>query len=268
MDKNQENIELDLKHIFLTLRFRIWVVILAGIVCAAAAFFYAYFFVAPTYTSSVTIYVNNTYVDNQIISPSQLNAAQDLADTYMVILKSRSVLGKVADQTNLGYSSDKLNAMISAHAINETEVFSVRVTCTDYKHAAIIANAIADVLPVKIAEVVEGSSVKVVDYAEENPSPVGPSYSKYVILGATIGALLSAILVILVDINDTTISSEEYLPSVYPKVPLLAVISEFDEGKANYHKGYRGYYQSDKKKEVKPEMPVRSAAKNGGGEKQ
>ena len=44
MDKNQENIELDLKHIFLTLRFRIWVVILAGIVCAAAAFFYAYFF--------------------------------------------------------------------------------------------------------------------------------------------------------------------------------------------------------------------------------
>lgn len=269
MEKNKDNIEIDLKRILLALWSRAWIVILAGVICAAAAFSYAYFLIAPTYASSVTIYVNNTYVDNQGFSSSQLTAAQDLADTYMVILKSRSVLDKVAEQTNLGYTTKGLSAMISAHAINETEVFAVEVTCADYKHAAVIANAIADVLPGRIAEVVEGSSVKVVDYAVENPSPVGPSYNKYVILGAAIGFLLSAMVVILADIMDTTITSEEYLSSVYPKTPLLAVISGPGSGKAGYRKGYRGYYrgyyQSHKKKE---EVPAQEAAQNGGGEKQ
>ena len=268
MDKKKENIEIDLKRIFLALWSRAWIVILAGIVCAAVAFSYAYFLITPTYASSVTIYVNNTYVYNtQGFSSSQLTAAQDLADTYMVILKSRSVLNKVAEKTNLGYSGKALSGMISAHAINETEVFEVEVTCTDYKHAAAIANAIADVLPDKISEVVEGSSVKVVDYAEENQGAVGPSYKKYVVLGAAVGILLSAVVVILVDITDTTIVSEEYLSNVYPKTPLLAVISGTGNSKSGYRKGYRGYYrgyyQTTKKKQG---ASASKASQNSGGE--
>ena len=275
MDKNKENIEIDLKRILWALWSRAWIVILAGIVCAAAAFSYAYFLITPSYASSVTIYVNNTYVDNtQGFSSSQLTAAQDLADTYMVILKSRSVLDKVAEQTNLGYSGKTLEKMIEAHAINETEVFEVEVTCTNYKHAAVIANAIADVLPGRIAEVVEGSSVKVVDYAEENPTPVGPSYKKFVVLGAAVGILLSAVAVILMDVTDTTIVSEEYLSNVYPKTPLLAVISGPGNGKSGYRKGYyrgyyRGYYQTTRKKEEtadKPETSAEEESQKSGGE--
>ena len=274
MDKNKENIEIDLKRILWALWSRAWIVILAGIICAAAAFSYAYFLITPTYASSVTIYVNNTYLDNnQGFSSSQLTAAQDLADTYMVILKSRSVLDKVAEQTNLGYSGKALGTMISAHAINETEVFEVEVTCTDYKHAAVIANAIADVLPGRIAEVVEGSSVKVVDYAEENPVAVGPSYKKFAVLGAAVGILLSAVVVILMDVTDTTIVSEEYLSNVYPKTPLLAVISGPGNGKSGYRKGYRGYYrgyyQTTKNRDKtadKPETSAEEASQECGGE--
>lgn len=273
MDKNKENIEIDLKRIFLALWSRAWIVILAGIVCAAAAFSYAFFLITPTYASNVSIYVNNTYVDTQGFSSSQLTAAQDLADTYMVILESRSVLDKVAEQTNLGYSGKTLGKMIEAHAINETEVFEVEVTCTNYKHAAQIANAIADVLPDRIAEVVQGSSVKVVDYAEENPVAVGPSYNKYVVLGAVIGILLSAVVVILMDVTDTTIVSEEYLSNVYPKTPLLAVISGTGGSKSGYRKGYRGYYRgyyqatkSKEEKTYKTEASAEEASQVGGGE--
>lgn len=275
MDNNKENLEIDLKRAFLALWSRAWIVILAGIIFAVAMFSYAYFLITPTYASSVTIYVNNTYVGNsQGISSSQLSAAQHLADTYMVILKSRGVLDKVAEQTGLGYSAKQLDGMITAQAINETEVFEVKVTCTDYKHAAEIANAIADVLPGRIAEVVEGSSVKVVDYAEENGVAVGPSYKKYVLLGAVVGILLSAVVVILLDITDTTIVSEEYLSSEYPKTPLLAVISGTGNTRSGYRKGYRGYYrgyyQTIKQKEEivdKAEAPTQEASQNSGGEK-
>ena len=275
MDRNKDNIEIDLKRVFLALWAQAWIVVLAGIVCAAAAFSYAYFMITPTYTSNVSIYVNNTYVDNnKVISSSELSAAQHLADTYMVILKSRSVLDKVAEKTALGYSGNTLKQMISAHAIDETEVFAVDVTCTDYKHAAIIANAIADVLPGRIAEVVEGSSVKVVDHAVENPSPVGPSYKKYMVLGAAIGILLSAGAVILADITNTTIVSEEYLTSVYPKIPLLTVVSGTGNLKSGYRKSrrgyYRGYYQTSKKKEDysdKANASTQETVQNSGGEK-
>lgn len=256
MDKNKGNIEIDLKRCLLSLWSRAWIVVLAGIIFATAAFSYAYFMVEPTYSSSVKIYVNNKYTESEGFSSSQLTAAQNLANTYMVILESRSVLDKVAEQTGLGYSSAALNKMITAHAINETEVFEVVVTCTDYHDAAAIANAVLDVLPSRIKEVVLGSDVKVVDVAEENPNPVGPSYQKYVILGAAVGVLLSAALIILADVTDTTINSEEYLNHTYPDYPLLAVIPGANNPKSGYYKGYhRGYYQTrPTKKPVQAEV--------------
>ena len=48
--------------------------------------------------------------------------------------------------------------MVKASTVNSTEVFEVVVKCTDYKHAAIIANAIADVLPDDGAGSIKGDS--------------------------------------------------------------------------------------------------------------
>ncbi len=252
MENNEGKIEFDLKRCLFALWSQAWIVILAGVIVATAAFSYAYFTIAPTYSSSVKVYVNNKFTEAEGYSPSQLTAAKNLADTYMVILKSRSVLDKIAEKTDLGYSSSALSKMITAYSINDTEVFAVVVTSTNYKHAAAIANTVLEVLPDRISEVVEGSSVQVVDYAEENPNPVGPSYQKYGVMGAAVGVILSAALIVLLDITDTTINTEEYLNHVYPQYPLLAIIPGANNGKSGYYKGYkgyyRGYYQSEPKK--------------------
>lgn len=42
------------------------------------------------------------------------------------------------------------------------------------EHAYIIANAIADTAPIKATEIMDGSSVKVIDYAEQ---PLRPFFS-------------------------------------------------------------------------------------------
>lgn len=251
MEKNMENIEFNLKQALLALWSRAWIVVLAGVILAAATFSYAYFMIAPTYSSSVKIYVNNKFAESEGYSPSQLTAAKNLADTYMVILKSRSVLDKVSERTGLDYSSGALSQMITAHSINDTEVFEVVVTCTDYKHAAAIASAVVEVLPARISEVVDGSSVQVVDDVVENPNPVGPSYQKYAMLGAALGVFLSAALIIWVDLADMTITSVDYLTQTYSQYPLLAIIPGTDNPKPNYHRGYyRGYYQSEPKKKA------------------
>lgn len=247
MDKliNQDAIEIDLQQLLSILWRKAWLLILVSALAAALAFGYAWFFVTPTYAASAQLYVNNNYVDSPGFSSSQIEAAQNLADTYMVILESRNVLEEVREHTKLDYTYRQLKGMISAAAVNDTEVFEVKVTCDDYQHAAIIANGITAVLPDKIAAVVEGSSVRVVDYATENPNPVGPNYRSYLSMGAVVGFSLCLVVILVLEIMNTTIHSEEYLTQTYQNLPLLTVIPGAESKKSKY---YRGYYATPSKR--------------------
>ena len=245
--ERSQNIEIDLKHLAGVVLRRAWIIILVGILLGAIAFGYAHFFVTPTYSSHTKLYVNNTYeTSSGVYSPAQLVAAQYLAETYMVILESRSVLEQVQQRTGLNYSQAQLKNMISAAAVNETEVFQVTVTCTNYEHAAIIAAVITEVLPDAISAVVDGSSVRVVERAIENPNPVGPNYQRYAMAGGLVGVILTVAIVVLLELLNKSIDSEEYLSRVYSDVPLLAVIPG-DIGKNSGYKNYSGYYASAKR---------------------
>lgn len=235
--------EIDLRRILAALMNSIWIVVLVGAVFAAACFSYAYFFIAPTYSANVKMYVNNSFNDDPGISSSQISAAQNLAHTYMTILVSRNVLDDVAEQSGLPYTYGQIREMIDSQSLNGTEVFQVKVTCSNYKHAAIIANAIADVLPDKVEQIVDGTSVRVVDRAVESSSRIGPDYVRYGLMGAIAGIALTVMIVVVVDITDTTIVSEDYLTHVYSKTPLLVVIPDTETAKSSYYKGYRGYYK-------------------------
>ena len=243
-NKQSEFLEIDLRQIFLALWSRAWLIILVGVLIAALALSYAMFFVTPTYAASIQLYVNNNY-ESPGFSSSQLVAAQSLADTYMVILESRAVLDKVAKQTNLGYNYGQLKNMVSAASVNDTEIFMVSVVSTNYKHSTQIANTIAEILPNQISAVVYGSTVSVVDYAVENPKPVGPDYGNYMIMGALLGAFFTAAIVVLLEMQNTAIYSEEYLAQVYSEVPLLAVVPGAESSKSAY---YKGYYEAQKKR--------------------
>jgi capsular polysaccharide biosynthesis protein len=179
------------------------------------------------------------------------------------------VLDVVSQKTGGVYSYAQLRSMVSAAAINETEVFQVTVTGIDYRDAAMIANHIADVLPEKITAIVEGSSVRVVDYAVENPNPVGPNYKKYALLGIVAGFALSVAAIVLADVMDTTIKSEEYLIQAYGKVPLLAVIPGAESSGGYGKKGYRyykhGYYETEQKRQERKARQKKANDQPNGG---
>lgn len=254
-NENREVFEINLKRIFQVLWKRAWMVLLAGVLVGAVCVSYSWFFITPTYSAKAQMYVNNNYVGSPGFSQSQIAAAQSLADTYMVFMQSHSVLDKVVEETGLGYTYGQIRSMLSATTVNETEVFEIRVTCTNYKHAEIIANKIAEVLPDIISGVVVGSSVRVLDWAVENPNPVGPNHQKYLMIGFFLGAVLCALIVVVLDVLDTSITSEEYLQQAYPNIPLLAVVPIGDSDRNNHSKGY---YES---------VPKRGRVQNGGNAK-
>ena len=243
---------IDLMEIFSLLVRRLWLITLSALLFGAAAFGYTFFLIEPEYQASTLLYVNNSDISvgssTFSITASDLTAAQRLVSTYVVILKSRTVLNEVIEKADVDYTYSQLNEMISAGAVNSTEVLRIVVTCTSPTDAERIANTIAEVLPERIPEIVNGSDVRIVDYAVIPSVRSSPSYTKNTAIGIVIGAVISIIGVLLAYLLDENIHSEDYLTQSYPDIPLLAVIPEMGSARQSgrYGYGYRyGYRRND-----------------------
>lgn len=238
----------DLAHIVKVVWKRIWVVAVVSVLVAALGFSLAAFVITPTYSSSIMLYVNNSSFNvgdlGFSISSSELTAAQSLAKTYTVLLKNRTTLNRLIDETGVEYTWEDLYDMIESAPVNETEVMRVTVTCTDPNEAKTIANGIAKVLPQRISEIVEGASMEVVDSAIADMEKVAPSITMYTIVGFILGALLSVAVLIVTALMDNTVHDDEYVIKTY-QYPILAKIPDLlDSGTKKY--GY--YYKKDSNK--------------------
>ena len=195
MEKTEKNVKdyyvIDLAYIAKVVLEKIWLVLIASMVLAVIGFCVSAFVIAPTYSSSVMLYVNNSsFTMGDLgfsISSSELTAAQSLAKTYTVLLKNRTTLERLIDETGVDYTWEDIYDMIESAPVNETEVMQVTVTCKDPYEAEKIANGIAVVLPQRVAEIVEGASMEVVDSAIADPEKVAPSISMYTAVGFVVG---------------------------------------------------------------------------------
>lgn len=153
--ENNDEIEIDLLEVAGELWRHFWVIVLSMIVFGAAAFSCANFLITPLYHSEAKVYVNNSNlsVGSTAISLTDLNAAQSLVDTYIVILKSRPTLEDVIEKANVSYTYEQLESMISAVSVDGTEVFSIVVEDADPEEACMLANTIVEVLPDRISEI-------------------------------------------------------------------------------------------------------------------
>lgn len=244
-DKNKEYYTIDLMHIFSTIWKKIWVIGICCVIGAVIGFSYATFFISPTYSSDIMLYVNNSSLSvggaSFSISSSEITAAQSLVKTYSVMLKNRTTLEAVIEKSGVNYSWNELDKMITSEAVNETEVLRVKVTCGDPYDAAKIANCIAEVLPKRISEIIEGSSMAVVDSAVVNLNKIAPSITKYTAVGGVLGAVASLIVVVIMAISDDTIHDEDYILHNY-KYPILAKVPDLHSADS---KGYTYYKRSN-----------------------
>lgn len=228
VDKNSgEFYTIDLMHIAKILWKRVWIIIVSALLCATIGFSVAAFAIAPKYSSSVMLYVNNSSLSlgntSLSISPSELTAAQSLAKTYIVILKNRTSLNQVIEKSGVSYTYEELDGMITASTVNETEVLQITVTSTDPYEAAKIVNCIAEVLPQRISEIIEGSSMEVVDAGVAQNNKVSPSITKYTAIGFILGAVISVFALVVLAMLDDTVHDEDYVLKNY-KYPILAKV--------------------------------------------
>lgn len=250
-----EETGIDLQRVVSAILQRVWMVIFASVAGAVLAFLITYFMITPQYKASAMFYVNNNSFsvgDTALsISSSDLVTSRGLVDSYVVILKTRETLNDVIDYADSNLSYSQLRGMISAEAVNETEIFEISVTSTDPNEAEQLANAIAYILPKRIGNIIEGTSAKVVDAAVVPSRPSSPSYTKNTLLGFLLGLVMTVALIVLQEVLDITIRSEEDVNQVCNH-PILAAVPDMSAPSkgGSYYYGY-GSRRDDKSKRTK-----------------
>lgn len=227
---NNDESVINLVELFEVLWSRAFILIVVTVLAGAAAFGGTYAFITPKYQSSVTMFVNTSSlsVGSSKIDITELNNSKRVSQTYAVILKSRTTLQAVIDQLGLKYNYKTLGSMITTGNVDDTEVFRITVTSSNPDEAAVIANGIVDVLPNRINTIMEGSSVRVIDTAIVDSNMVSPDYRKNTMLGALLGFVLAAGIIIMRYMLDTTIHSDDYILRQYANIPLLTVVPLVD----------------------------------------
>ncbi len=231
--------EIDLVEIIGALLKHWWVLLLTMCIGIGLMFLYTRYIVVPEYQSSVSFYVNNGQRSEDKISTSDISASQSLVDTYIVILKYGTTLDAVREDTNISYSASELSRKIKCAAINDTEVFQVTVSDPSPEQAATIARSIEKILPDKVSEVIEGSTVRIVRKPTVPTNPSSPNLVKNLLLGGIAGLVLGCIYVALRFILDDRIqNAAKMLKETYP-YPVLAAIPELSaESKGYYSNSY------------------------------
>ena len=242
MKKKQEE-EIDLLKLAKVLWRRIWIILLCAMILGAAGYYWTYRKMYTTYQSSAMLYVNNNSVSlgsaKLSITSGDIKAVNNLMETYSVILTARNTLNEIIQETGIPFTYEQLKQMITTETVGDTAIFKITVTSSDPELSAHLANSILEVLPNKISTVVEGSSAQIVDYAVTGTPVVNGNPVKTAAIGALIGVVLSAGVIIFLSLIDTKVRSEEYLLEAFRDIPILTSVPDLNEsGKGGYY-GYR-----------------------------
>ncbi len=226
---------------------KIWALICAAIVCAAATFSYCYFVATPRYTATASVMVTNgAVIDNNAgyekVQGTDISASLALSNTVVDLLKTPNIYKNLSDKISNKYSYQQLRGMISAERKDEeTLIINVSATTTDPGESIRVVNSYASLVPEYINKFIPYSNVLVAAEAD-SARKAFPSTARATILAALVGAIVIYVaLFIAEDLNKTVDSSDEFV-DIY-KIPLLGTVPDFEGGgnDAYYSKGGSRY---------------------------
>lgn len=229
MEERPNEMEINIQELLITYIRKWWVIVLCVVLTATITLVGTIYFVTPMYRAGITVYVNNNRLsdDQDKVTSSDLSAAIHLVKSYMSIAESDCVLEKVASRLNNDYTAGQLRSAIMTEQIKDTEIFGIYVVHADPHEAARIADAIAEIAPEEIQNVIVGTAAKVIDRAKVPTGRYSPSYTRNAVLGGAVGLLLALVYLTILHLKDNRIKDENDLTEMF-QLPILGRIPVFE----------------------------------------
>lgn len=224
--------ELDLKELLFMFWNKKLEIILITLMFVAVGIGYSYFFVKPEYTSTTSFVLAQSSSSGQTgdgaISATDLTMNSKLVSTYSELIKRKAILGQVCENLNIPDSNiQELRGKIKVNSAKNTEIIEISVTNKDPNKAAAIANEIAKVFGEKIVEIYNISNVYLLDRAEANAVPSNINHMKDVVIFAFIGLVIAAVYVLIANMLDNTIKTEQDVEAT-TELLVLSSIPNYD----------------------------------------
>ena len=233
--------EIDIGHLSSIFLKRFWAILLVAVLIAAGFFLHAKLFIKPTYQSHFTAYVNNKNTDTAAnTSTGDLTASMGLVYVYQDIMTSRSVLERAAKACGTTYN--KISGCVTATVSETAPVVTVTVETNSKRLSLQLAEKIAEFAPDKVAEVVDGSSMRIIDHPVAPNGKSSPNVSKRTFTGFLIGFAFATVLFVFRDLIYDTVQSSDDIERRY-SVPVIGNIPDIylaERAGERYGYGKRG----------------------------
>lgn len=236
--KNEQEVEIDLKEIFIILLDRLWVIIFTGVLLAALTGIYTKVFVTPMYTSTAKVYVINRQNEENAVTYSDLQSGSSLTQDYMVMVKGNNVLGQVIDELNLDMTTDELKERVSVSNETNTRFISISVEDPDPVVAQQIADCMAEISAEVGQDVMDIKKVNIAEEANLPKYPSSPNLKKNILIGGFAGIFLAIVVIIIIFLMNDSIRTSEDVKK-YLDLNTLGQIPVLDEGETKKKKKKR-----------------------------
>ena len=145
---NNDEIEIDLREVFILLLSKAWLIALVGMLTAIIGFVLSAFVIAPTFESTSKIYILNKQQENTV-TYSDVQLGTQLTKDYAQLITSRLVLEKVIEDLNLTEINEDIDyeAMLDKVEVTtptDTRILSITfLICTAAASLTLLAISIA-----------------------------------------------------------------------------------------------------------------------------
>ena len=229
VESDEETI--DLLELFYALLGKWREIAAATVACALIAAIGVVLFVTPKYQASSTIYVISR--KDSAINISDLQIGTALTDDYIQVFHMWEVQEKVISNLDLPYTYNQLDKILSVTNASNTRMLKITVTSESAQEAADIANEYATVVRDYIAKKMATDKPSIMSTALVPTVPVSPNKTKSILLGALLGFVVSAGVIVVITLLDDTYKTADDIKK-YTGLVTMAVIP-LEKGDAPKH---------------------------------
>lgn len=236
--------ELDLKELFSMFWNKKAEIVFITLILMVVGIIYSYFYITPVYTAKtdlVLVQSSSTVsqTGDSAITSTDITMNSKLVSTYSELIKRNAVFGQVASNLNISdEEAEKIKNNISVNSAKDTEIIEIKVTNEDPNKAADVANEIAKVFSEKIVEIYNISNIYLLDRAQAPEKPSNVNHMKDIVIFAFIGLVISAAYVLVANMLDNTIKTEEDIEKISGLV-VLTSIPDYETEMKNVRGGKR-----------------------------
>lgn len=213
--------------LLMALKEKLALIAVVTVLALLAGFCVSAFVLPQRYEASVNMIVNARADMNAAVTSDDISSAQNLVDTYAIIVKSNTVLNQVIDELALDMRYEELYEHVTVAAINNTQVMKIAARNEDPELARKIVDSITRIAPDIVRDAVEAGSCKVVSQVYVGDEPVFPDVQKTTIVAGLLGLVLCVAAIILKEIrNDYIVDDMDVSRKL--GLPLLGMIPDVE----------------------------------------